>query len=152
EARRARSASPRRRRSEAMNHAILALGLIFADGGENGTTYTLVPTDVRIQLDGEWQIVQMMKDGRDYCSPDELRRSRMTVVFKGDTITFKIRGRGQPEPFRLNPNGKPEELDLGDSKGIYHFEKDELRIALSPDGRPKDFSSRGFTMVYTLKR
>jgi uncharacterized protein (TIGR03067 family) len=141
-----------------MNPAILALGLIFADGGESTATYNLVGADDRAELErGEWAVVKVSTRGKEL-PPARLQALDMRMVFQGDTLTQKTGGaNARPSTFRLNTNGRPKELDWGlkdvvQSLGIYQLDGDTLKIAMGRGTRPKGFDSDNNSVVYTLKR
>lgn len=67
----------------------------------------------------------------------------------GKNLVFTKENETKKGTFRLNPAGKPKEIDIkpGDEdktfEGIYQLDKDKLKICLSPEngeGRPSEFA------------
>src|SRR5438552_1938284 len=95
-----------------MNLVLLALALAVADGGDSSAAYTLVGADDRAELErGEWRIVGLLRAGAPV-PEEQLKRQDMRLAFKGERLAF-TRGGGKAEAyeFKLNPNGKPKQLD-----------------------------------------
>jgi uncharacterized protein (TIGR03067 family) len=69
----------------------------------------------------------------------------------GKNLTFTHNGETKKGTFKLNPAGKPKEIDISPAdenktlEGIYQIDKDTLKICLAPDGndgRPSEFATK----------
>jgi uncharacterized protein (TIGR03067 family) len=138
-----------------MNHAILALGLILADGGDSGQ-YRLVAHEQHAELQrGEWRLVGMVNRGAVYPA-DILEAGDVRLTFKGDKATMRQAGVwSRTDTFRLDPE-RPNEIDWtverGRGAGIFELKDGTLKIALGTAGRPRDFTGNGDVLLYVLKR
>jgi uncharacterized protein (TIGR03067 family) len=143
-----------------MNHAILALGLIFADGGESTAIYNLVGADDRAELErGEWEIVGLKERNGVVMTKEELQRRQFRLTFKGETLLFSSGGKPAEFRFTIKPSAVPKQIDwtlatIGSPEGIYQFDGDTLKIAVPTQRKPRPtgFSDPNIEMVLTLKR
>jgi len=83
-----------------------------------------------------------------------------TLTFKGEDIEFKKGGETKKGSVKINPAGKPKEIDIkpGDEEtvqGIYAIDKDTLKICITEDptaGRPNEFAAKDKNVLVILKR
>ncbi|MBI2807995.1 MAG: TIGR03067 domain-containing protein [Planctomycetes bacterium] len=97
-------------------------------------------------LQGVWKItVFETPKGKD----SNLEGATLEFAKDGQNIVFTKGGEAKKGKFKLNPAGKPKEIDISPSdenktfEGIYQIKKDTLRICLSTDsgdGRPSEFA------------
>jgi uncharacterized protein (TIGR03067 family) len=145
-----------------MNSAILALGLILADGGESTASYNIVGADDRAELErGEWEIVGLKLRNGGEQTKEQLKQQCMRLTFKGETLLFSngVGAKPQTYQFEIKPGTVPKQIDwtlptIGDPKGIYQFDGDALIIAVPArrQARPTGFADPNIEMVLTLKR
>ena len=76
----------------------------------------------------------------------------------GKNLTYAHNGETKKGTFKLNPAGKPKEIDISPAdenktfEGIYQIDKSTLKICLAPDagdGRPTEFAVKD-TKNYVL--
>jgi uncharacterized protein (TIGR03067 family) len=130
-----------------MNHAILALGLIFADGGETSGAYTLATDDLAQLQRGEWDVIHFWVKGKDIA--ETLPEHECRILFRRQLMILGFEG-GDRNQFTLNPNAIPKQLDWGGGArlGIYRLRNGILEIAYSNDGpRPRDFSGSDIILL-----
>lgn len=114
----------------------------------------------RAALQGVWKITKFEKaQGEDANLVD----ATLDFDKAGKDITFTHNGNTKKGTFRLNPAGKPKEIDItpGDEdktmEGIYMIEKSTLKICMADkagDGRPTEFATKegkGFVLI-TLEK
>ena len=113
----------------------------------------------RAALQGVWKIVSFEAfDGKK----DDVVGATLDFDKDGKNLTFVHGGETKKGMFKLNPAGKPKEIDIipGDDgktlEGIYQLEKGSLKICLCTgnDGRPTEFAvkdGKKFTLI-TLER
>ena len=97
-------------------------------------------------LQGVWKIVSFeAPDGKK----DDFNGATIEFEKDGKSLTFVKGDETKKGAFKVNPAGKPKEIDImpgDDSKtfeGIYQIEKATLKICLCPgsnDGRPNEFA------------
>lgn len=102
----------------------------------------------RAALQGAWKITSFeTTKGKDA----NLEGATLEFDKDGKKLTFTHNGETKKGTFKLNPAGKPKEIDIapGDEnktfEGIYQIEKDMLKICLAPDGndgRPSEFAPK----------
>jgi uncharacterized protein (TIGR03067 family) len=102
----------------------------------------------RAALEGKWKIVSVeTAKGKQ----DNLVGAIMEFDKDGKNLVFMHNGESKKGTFKLNPAGKPKEIDItptGEDKtaeAIYQLTKDKLKICLSPnngDGRPAEFATK----------
>lgn len=111
-------------------------------------------------LQGVWKIVSFeAPDGKK----EEIVGATLEFEKDGKSVTFRHKDEAKKAAFKLNPAGKPKEIDIsqgGESKtmeGIYQVDKKTLKICISNDandGRPNEFAvkeGKKYTLV-TLER
>jgi uncharacterized protein (TIGR03067 family) len=138
---------------------VLALGLatgVLVVGGfaigraQNARTdQTLKGDDANAEiarLQGKWQIVLAMVDGKEPEGEEKKNMLKRPVVFDGNKVKFK-----EEATFTIDPGKNPKQIDLvvkngppeevGTWKGIYKLQGDELTLCLVlPNAtRPTDF-------------
>lgn len=97
-------------------------------------------------LQGVWKIIGFeTPDGKK----DDLNDATMEFDRDGKTLTFTKGNDTKKGTFKLNPAGKPKEIDIkpnDDNKtfeGIYEIKGKTLKLCLCPDGndgRPSEFA------------
>ena len=115
-------------------------------------------------LDGDWEVQSGMKDGDDLPMPPA-EAGKVTMSFKGDTLTAKVGDMSHAAAVQTDPTKTPRTIDVtpqdGPEKGktshcIYEVKDDVLRLCIADPGkdRPTDFSGKkgtGWTLI-TFKR
>ncbi len=113
------------------------------------------------KLQGTWIVVSAQFGGKP--APDEFVKS-FKLVFVGDKVTVHPSDDGteggKGGSFTLDTKKKPKEIDFGGddktTKGIYTFEKEQLKLAMAEIGqdRPTEFKSPDGTrlILIVLKR
>jgi uncharacterized protein (TIGR03067 family) len=110
------------------------------------------------KLQGEWPVVAEEVLGHDILAP----LGEPKIVFDGDKLTFKMRGRDASYGVKLDPSASPKAADFtqleGPNKGkvtpgVYHLDGDELWICFGQAGgaRPDGFATRGLAGRTLLK-
>lgn len=134
---------------------LMAAGLVAADPpAEDAAKRDLG----RIQ--GTWQGVAMEVDGKP--APAYMV-AVLTIVFKGDTLTFVFAEPGARNfTYKLDPTTKPAGIDVtaaegkfkGETdKGVYSLDGDTLKICIGKgDRRPKELKAGAREALYVLKR
>ncbi len=96
-------------------------------------------------LQGVWKIVSFeTPDGKN----DDLVDATFEFDKDGKSITFTKGNETKKGTFKLNPAGKPKEIDISPSdenktfEAIYQIDKKTLKLCLSTgnDGRPNEFA------------
>ena len=97
-------------------------------------------------FEGIWKIVSFeTAQGKD----SNVEGATLEFDKDGKNLTFTKGGETKKGTFKLNPAGKPKEIDIkpGDEdktfEGIYRLEKEKMTICLAPepgDGRPNEFA------------
>jgi uncharacterized protein (TIGR03067 family) len=141
---------------------LMLMGVALVAAG--GTAADKPKTDKEC-LQGGWAVTSVEVDGqavRDGPIAEHILPIKLT--FKDDTVTNsqKPEDKGQ---FTLDPEKKPPTLDLvvmSDTNKeaehfsmIYELHGDVLRLCSYPKGgseRPKEFTSKGGSVIITLKR
>ena len=113
-------------------------------------------------LDGDWEAVSMIRDGKEGKPPGE---NKMVVTIKGDAITFKQGDDDHKGTIKVDTSKTPKTMDLmpedGPAKGktlvgVYEIKGDELRVCHGEPGkdRPAELSSKEGSglMLITFKR
>jgi uncharacterized protein (TIGR03067 family) len=118
----------------------------------------------REQLQGTWRLTKVLAKGEEV--PPKLFEGGALLV-EGDVMTTVSRSGGKEQRqkgnYKLDPAKKPKEIEVvseaGPDKGtkalgIYELEGDTLKLALSKDKRPTDFTAgeKSATVVFTFKR
>jgi uncharacterized protein (TIGR03067 family) len=104
------------------------------------------------RLEGEWVLVGREFDG-EKDSAEEVEKSRIKVVIKGDKLTATSRGDpdGATYTLKVFPDANPKASELsytsGPMKGqkayaIYKLDGDQLTVCRSPSKRPTEFSTK----------
>ncbi len=114
----------------------------------------------RAALQGVWKITKVEKaQGEDA----NLIDATLEFDKDGKNITFTHNGDTKQGTFKLNPAGKPKEIDISPAdqdktmEGIYQIEKTTLKICMADqagDGRPTEFATKegkGFVLI-TLEK
>ena len=121
--------------------AACLLAVCAAQGGDDAAQ-----KKEKAALEGTWKIVSLETNkGKDAGAEGA------TLEFdkEGKNITFTKDGQTKKGTFKLNPAGKPKEIDINPEnenktfEGIYAAEKDTLKICLAPEageGRPSEFA------------
>jgi uncharacterized protein (TIGR03067 family) len=108
------------------------------------------------RIQGTWELLSGERNSKPL--PDEIVK-QVTLVFSGNELTTKTKDRSTKATFKLDPGKEPKEIDLhmdgNVGKGIYHLEKDGLKIAHGEvdEPRPSQFPKSGSGLtVLILKR
>jgi uncharacterized protein (TIGR03067 family) len=130
---------------QSLSVASFAVGLLFVLGAQ-GDEAALKKE--RAALQGKWKIVSFeTAKGKD----DNLVGATMEFDKDGKSLTLMHNNESKKGTFKLNPAGKPKEIDIKPAdedktfEGIYQVTKDKLKICLSPnngDGRPAEFATK----------
>lgn len=117
------------------------LVVVAAQGGDDAAL-----KKERAALQGVWKITKFEKaQGEDA----NLIDATLEFDKDGKNITFTRNDDTKKGTFKLNPAGKPKEIDIspvGEGKtmeGIYQIEKSTLKICMADragDGRPSEFA------------
>jgi uncharacterized protein (TIGR03067 family) len=112
-------------------------------------------------LEGSWDVVALVVQGKDFATPDDLKTQ---YTFKGDKW-FKTSGDTVIEsgPFAIDPSKTPWTIDLTQQGakrsitrlGIYEIQGDEMHLYIgTPQERPTEFISKPGVKggLQTLKR
>jgi uncharacterized protein (TIGR03067 family) len=112
------------------------------------------------RLQGTWKIVRLQTPKGD----DDNFKDGTLVLEKDGTLELKVGGETKKGTYKINPAGKPKEIDIspdGDAnkvmKGIYQLDKDKLKICVTEDpngNRPTEFEAKegGAHALATLER
>jgi uncharacterized protein (TIGR03067 family) len=102
----------------------------------------------RAALQGVWKVTKLeTAQGED----GKLIDATLEFDKDGKNITFTHGGATKKGAFKLNPAGKPKEIDITPSdedkavEGIYQIEKTTLKICMADkagDGRPNEFATK----------
>jgi uncharacterized protein (TIGR03067 family) len=104
-------------------------------------------------LQGVWKVVGFeTPDGKK----DDINGATLDFEKDGKSIVFMHKDETKKGAFKLNPAGKPKEIDItpeGEKTmiGIYLIEKNTLKLCLAPesDARPVEFAPKaGTKQVY----
>jgi uncharacterized protein (TIGR03067 family) len=112
------------------------------------------------KLQGEWPVIAEEILGHNILDPSGNPR----LIFDGETLTFKMRGRGASYSVKLTPSASPKAIDFtaleGTLKGqvlpsVYRLDDNELWICFGKVNKPRPdgFTTQGtgFTL-YKCKR
>jgi uncharacterized protein (TIGR03067 family) len=109
------------------------------------------------KLQGTWVMVAFERDGK------KVEPSSGTVIFDGDTMTWKDRFSSFAKTFRLDPDFEPKRIDtktISDGTnglpgyGVYELDGDTLKLCLDSNERPISFETKPGTdsVLWVLKR
>jgi uncharacterized protein (TIGR03067 family) len=137
----------------------LVLGLLLPAQQRIGD----VPNTPDKDLEGVWQVVSAVQDGKEIAPTDE--KQRAIVTFKGGIMTMHSAGMDTKWSIRVDTTKSPRTIDLtldaGPDKakpslGIYDVKGDELRMCHceAGNGRPTDFTAKegSQSTLATLRR
>jgi uncharacterized protein (TIGR03067 family) len=111
-------------------------------------------------LQGEWKVVRVEFDGEDL---PKKQVEKMSVVVKGDKLTFVIDGDKVASQMTVKAGKKVNEIDLRPEgkkdrviPGIWKFDGKRLLLCIDPEGkgRPTEFRAPSGTAVkvFVLER
>jgi uncharacterized protein (TIGR03067 family) len=125
--------------------ASFAAGLLLVLGAQ-GDEAALKKDKAALQ--GAWKIASFeTTKGKDA----NFEGAMLEFDKEGKNLTFTFNGQTKKGTFKLNPAGKPKEIDIKPAdedktfEGIYQVEKDTLKICLATDindGRPSEFAPK----------
>ncbi len=119
-----------------MRRELLILVVVpgLASGGSNGGK----PMTDQERIQGTWRLVSGERQGRSL--PDDAVRD-VSLIFVGDALTTKTRGRETEARFELIPGTEPKGIDLDMAGavglGIYLLDGDDLKVAHGEVGDPR---------------
>ena len=115
-------------------------------------------------LQGEWKIVEFIKEGFPD-KPEDLKDAKVVVDGSKMTIRRRAGKKGEETTITLDPKATPMAIDIKPAekgtdafliKGIYKLEKDKLTICYALEGRdrPKEFKAEDKTnqAIFVLER
>jgi uncharacterized protein (TIGR03067 family) len=130
---------------KALGLASFAACLLIAFAAQGGDDAALKKEKAALQ--GLWKIVSVeTPNGKK----DDFDGATLDFNKDGKNLTFTKGNETKKGTYKLNPAGKPKEIDISPSddnqktmEGIYVIEKNTLKICLCPegsgDGRPTEF-------------
>lgn len=142
---------------------LLTIGLLVAAGAQAGDAASKEAKE----LQGEWQAVEVEKDGKKVTADDV---KDLRIVFKGGEFIAKSakgEGKERKSKFTLDPSKSPKQIDItpleGPDKGqtaacIYSLENGQLKLCMpyfkDLGTRPKEFKTQAGDgrMLFVLKR
>ena len=123
--------------------AAVLFGTLAVQGGEEAAL-----KKEQAALQGVWKITIFETS---LGKKDEVVGATMEFDKDGKNLTFLIGNDTKKGTFKINPAGKPKEIDItveGEDKtfeGIYEIDKATLKICIAPntgDGRPNEFATK----------
>ena len=122
--------------------AVTLFVVLAAHGGDDAAL-----KKEKAALQGVWKVVSFETPAG---KKEDLVGATLEFDKDGKGITYSKDSETKKGTFKLNPAGKPKEIDItqGDDKnireGIYQIDKNTLKICLCPDGssdgRPNEFA------------
>jgi uncharacterized protein (TIGR03067 family) len=144
---------------KALGLTAFAATLFVALAAQGGDDETLKKENAALQ--GVWKITKFENPKGE--EDGNLAGATLDFDKDGKNLTFTHNGETKKGAFRLNPAGKPKEIDISPAnedkthEGIYQVEKSTLKICLTMnpgDGRPSEFATKdgkGFVLI-TLEK
>jgi uncharacterized protein (TIGR03067 family) len=112
------------------------------------------PMTDKERLQGTWTEVEVERDGKR--EKKENRRAKQ-LVFRGDKLLIKEKGKEFECSFKLDPKQNPKTIDITVKdlhmvqQGIYRLEEDTLTMSFGKKERPSEFNSASNALTI-LKR
>jgi uncharacterized protein (TIGR03067 family) len=112
------------------------------------------------RIRGTWLPVSAEEGGRK--EPDEKLKDSKIVFGEGGKLSVTIQGKEMEGTYKLDATKKPKAIDVTINeggkdethKGIYHLEKDSLKLCFADPDRPTEFATQAGTksLLLVLKR